>query len=232
MSKFQLVELVKINSTKNITELNQVEVKELQKALNICGFNAGPEDGILGNNTKKAFSDFKISTYQKELSLIGVGSIKTLQDRINKTPDKITKISDNGIKLIEFFEGKRNHAYLDPVGLKTIGVGHLMKPNETIPDYLTDEQVHDLLRKDVHIFETAVSCLVKVPINQNQFDSLVSFSFNLGVGALESSTLLRFLNKGDYIGAADQFLVWNKAGGRILEGLVIRREKERELFLK
>ena len=75
-------------------------------------------------------------------------------------------------------------------------------------------------------------CLLKVPINQNQFDALVSFSFNCGSGALKKSTLLRKLNARDFSGAANEFLKWNKSNGIILEGLVKRRKDERELFLK
>lgn len=231
-SNFTLVELSKINSTKNITELSKIEVKELQKALNICGFNVGSEDGILGNNTIKAFADFKLSTYQKESTLIGVGSVKALQDRINKQPEKITKISDGGIKMIANFEGKRNSKYLDAVGLWTIGIGHLIKSGEVFNSVLTDQEVFDLFRKDISGFEQAVSNLVKVKINQNKFDALVSFAFNCGVGALESSTLLRVLNEGNYQLAADNFLKWDKGDGKTIYGLTLRRQKERELFLK
>ncbi len=73
---------------------------------------------------------------------------------------------------------------------------------------------------------------VTVPLNQNQFDALVSLTYNIGSGAFNNSTLLKKLNKGDYQGAADQFLVWNKAGGKVMKGLVRRREAEQALFLK
>lgn len=231
-NNFILTELSKINSSKNIKDLNQAEVKELQKALNFSGFDCGITDGILGEKTKKAFADFKLSTYQKDPSLIGIGSIKALQDRINNQPKKINKISDDGIKMIANFEGKRNSKYLDAIGLPTIGIGHLIKLGEIFDSVLTDQEVFDLFRKDITEYEKAVSRLVKVKINQNQFDALVSFSFNCGIGALESSTLLRVLNEGNYILASDNFLKWDKGDGRTIEGLTIRRRKERELFLK
>lgn len=231
-NSFALIELSKINSTKNLNELNKEQVKELQKALNFIGFDCSLVDGILGEKTIKAFADFKNSTYQKEPNLIGVGSIKALQDRINNQPDKITKISDDGLHVIANFEGKRNSMYFDTVGLRTIGIGHLIKPNEIFPHILTDQEVYELFRKDVSGFEKAVSNLVKVKINQNQFDALVSFSFNCGVGALESSTLLRVLNEGNYQLAADNFLKWDKGDGKTIYGLTLRRQKERELFLK
>ncbi|EDH9820259.1 TPA_asm: lysozyme, partial [Salmonella enterica subsp. enterica serovar Typhimurium] len=80
-------------------------------------------------------------------------------------------------------------------------------------------------------YENDVSRLVKVKLTQGQFDALVSFAYNLGARTLSSSTLLRKLNSGDYAGAADEFLRWNKAGGKVLNGLTRRREAERALFL-
>lgn len=80
-------------------------------------------------------------------------------------------------------------------------------------------------------FEKGVSDLVKVPLNQNQFDALVSFAFNLGLGNLKSSTLLKKLNASDYIGASKEFERWNRAGGKVLNGLTRRRIAERDLFL-
>lgn len=228
----KLTELSKITTTKTLSELNSSQVKELQTALNFIDTPAGPEDGICDEKTIKAFADFKLSTYQKEPNLIGVGSIKALQDRINNQPKKITKISDDGIKMIANFEGKRNSKYLDAVGLPTIGIGHLIKSGEVFNSVLTDQEVFELFRKDVSGFEKAVARLVKVKINQNQFNALVSFAFNCGIGALESSTLLRVLNEGNYQLAADNFLKWDKGDGKTIYGLTLRRQKERELFLK
>jgi lysozyme len=138
-------------------------------------------------------------------------------------------ISKKGIDLIKEFEGEELTAYLCPAGVWTIGVGHTgddVKSGLTI----SAAQSEALLRKDLTRFEKGVSRLVKVPLTQHQFDALVSFAFNLGLGALGRSTLLRLLNAGDYEGAADQFKRWNKAGGRVLAGLVRRRAAEAALF--
>lgn len=137
----------------------------------------------------------------------------------------------NGLSLVKSFEGLRLTKYQDVVGKWTIGYGHLILPSESFPAPITESQAEALLRKDLSISEAGVSNLVKVPINQNQFDALVSFTFNLGVGNLQNSTLLKKLNAGDKQGAADEFLRWNKAGGKEVAGLTRRRAAERSLFL-
>jgi len=141
------------------------------------------------------------------------------------------KASDDIITFIANFEGWGGSPYLCSGGIATIGFGHTSNVKMTDPP-ITREQGLALLKKDIERFERAVSRLVTVPINQSQFDALVSFAFNLGEGALGESTLLRKLNAGDYVGAADQFLRWNKAGGRVLAGLTRRRKAERDWFLK
>jgi lysozyme len=143
--------------------------------------------------------------------------------------------SQTGINLIKGFEGKRLTAYDDGVGVWTIGYGTIKYPNGVRVkkgDTCTEVQAETYLKSDLVKFENAINRLVKVPLNQNQFDALASFTYNLGETNLSKSTLLRKLNAKDYKGAADQFLVWNKAGGRVLTGLVRRREVERSLFLK
>lgn len=143
--------------------------------------------------------------------------------------------SQTGINLIKGFEGKRLVAYDDGVGVWTIGYGTIKYPNGVRVkkgDTCTEVQAETYLKSDLVKFENAINRLVKVPLNQNQFDALASFTYNLGETNLSESTLLRKLNAKDYKGAADQFLVWNKAGGRVLTGLVRRREAERSLFLK
>jgi len=140
------------------------------------------------------------------------------------------KISDKGLSLIKEFEGCKLTAYKDIVGVLTIGYGSTgthVKEGMTI----SQERAEALLREDVLRFEQCVNKLVKVELTQNQFDALVSFAFNLGCGNLGSSTLLKKLNARDYQGAADQILRWNRAGGKIVNGLVRRREAERTLFL-
>ncbi|MBN5282608.1 lysozyme [Serratia ureilytica] len=144
------------------------------------------------------------------------------------------KISDDGMALIKRFEGLRLQAYQDSVGVWTIGygwtqpvAGRKVGAGMAI-DAATAER---LLVCGVAQFEQGVERLVTVTITQGQFDALVSFAYNLGLRALEKSTLLRRLNAGDRQGAADQFGRWVNAGGVRLDGLVARRAAERALFL-
>ena len=138
------------------------------------------------------------------------------------------QISKAGLDLIKQFEGLYLQAYRCPAGVPTIGYGHTA--GVAMGQTITQQQADDYLRRDVRQFERAVERQVSVPLTQGQFDALVSFAFNLGEGALAQSTLLRLLNAGDYAGAAAQFDRWNKAGGRVLPGLVRRRAAERALF--
>lgn len=140
------------------------------------------------------------------------------------------KTNQAGVDLIKGFEGLRLAPYKDPVGLLTVGYGHLVKPGEQFGT-LTEAEAEDLLRNDLRDAESAVERLVKVPLTDNQHAALVSFTFNCGGGNLEKSTLLKKLNAKDYAGAGFEFLKWNKAGGKILAGLVRRRRAEMELFL-
>jgi lysozyme len=140
------------------------------------------------------------------------------------------KISQAGTDLIKSFEGLRLEAYRCPAGIWTIGYGHVGR--RVMRGLSIDEATAEIwLRSDLEHFENGVSKLLRVPVRQSQFDALVSFAFNLGLGALERSTLLRKLNARDDYGAADEFLRWNIAGGKVLEGLTRRRKAERELFL-
>ena len=138
-------------------------------------------------------------------------------------------ISETGISLIKKWEGFRANAYRDPVGIWTIGYGHIkgVKPGQ----YISEPDALKLLREEVKAYEAAVHNLVSVPLNQNQYDALTSFCYNVGKGALKHSTLLELLNREDYRAAADQFLRWVKGAGRTLPGLVSRRQEERGLFL-
>ena len=159
--------------------------------------------------------------------LLNIFKIKLIGDEM--------KTSNVGISLIQEFEDLRLNAYDDGVGIWTIGYGTIKYPNGVRVkkgDVCTKEQALEYFKHDLKEFEETVNNKVKVPINQNQFDALVSLSYNIGSGAFSNSTLLKKLNNKDYKGAADQFLVWNKGGGRVLKGLVRRREAERALFLK
>jgi len=144
--------------------------------------------------------------------------------------NKNKSISLNGIDFIKRHEGWRAQLYLDAAGFATIGYGHLLKPDETY--FLIDKTEGErILKADLKIAENAVNEFVKVELTQGMFDSLVSFVFNLGVNAFKGSTLLSILNNGDYEGASNQLLLWNRAGGEINQGLVNRRQAERNLFL-
>lgn len=142
-------------------------------------------------------------------------------------------ISADGISLVKHFEGLYLEAYKDEVGVWTIGYGHtgLQHRDGTVfhGRKITKEEAEQLLRYDMRQFEERVSALVNVPLNDDQFSALVSFDFN--TGGLAKSTLLKRLNDGMYQVAADQFLLWDKAGGRSLRGLTRRRHSERNLFL-
>lgn len=141
------------------------------------------------------------------------------------------KISAAGIELLKQFEGCRLTAYQDSVGVWTIGFGTTtgVKEGQTISQIKAEEY----LRFDLAIFEKAVTESLKVPVNQNQFDALVSFTYNVGVSAFRSSTLLNLINeKTDKKVVAAEFSKWVKAGNQTLPGLVSRRKAESELFLK
>lgn len=142
--------------------------------------------------------------------------------------------SDKGIALIKEFEGCKLTAYQDSVGVWTIGYGWT-QPVDGKPIRagmtIKQETAERLLKTGLVSYENDVSRLVKVRLKQGEFDALVSFTYNLGARSLSASTLLRKLNAGDYAGAADEFLHWNKAGGKVLNGLTRRREAERALFL-
>jgi len=137
-------------------------------------------------------------------------------------------ISGKGLDLIKSFEGFRATAYICPAGVLTIGYGST-GPHAKKGMTITEAQGEELLRKDVARFERGVSALVG-ETTQGRFDALVSFAFNIGLGALESSTLLKKHKAGDYAGAAEQFARWNKGGGKVLPGLTRRRAAETDLY--
>lgn len=138
-------------------------------------------------------------------------------------------ISQQGLELVKKFEGVKLQAYLDSVNIPTIGVGHIK--GVKMGDTITMEQADAFLADDIKEAEAAVSNCVKVQLEQCQVDALVSWTFNLGGGNLSKSTMLKRLNDGDFDGAADEMLKWNRAGGRVLPGLTKRRIAERMLFL-
>jgi len=138
------------------------------------------------------------------------------------------KISEEGISLIKRFEGCRLEAYKCSAEVLTIGYGHTGGVKED--DTITQEEADKLLKADVFKFEKNVEDNVKVELNQSQFDALVAWTFNLGVGNLRSSTMLQKLNNEDYTSVPSEMKRWNKAGGKTLDGLIRRRKAESLLF--
>lgn len=138
-------------------------------------------------------------------------------------------VSERGLEIIKEFEGLYLSAYLDPVGVWTIGYGHTLGvyPGMTI----TAQEADKLLRQDVAGHVQGIYNSVRVPLNQNQFDALASFVFNLGANILSNSTLLEYINSKQWYAAAEEMKLYNKGGGMVLEGLVRRRNMEAELFL-
>lgn len=143
-------------------------------------------------------------------------------------------LSTDGLIFIEDEESLRLHPYTVE-GVFHIGFGHKMDPieiKELVPNgSITEEDAAALLREDVCIAVDSVNRSVTVPLSQNQFDALVSFAFNVGVGAFEGSTLLKVLNLGEYKAAAQQFLRWDHVNGRVVQGLLERRIAEQKRFL-
>jgi lysozyme len=144
------------------------------------------------------------------------------------------KTSEVGKNLIKEFEGFRATAYICPAGVVTVGYGTTrIKGNAVqLGTTITTDEADVLLEEDLKKFEDAVNQNVRVEITQNQFDALVAFVYNVGAGNFKKSTLLKKINAEDFTVAADEFLKWNKAGGKVLKGLTRRRTAERELFLR
>jgi len=141
------------------------------------------------------------------------------------------KINKDGLELIKHFEGCYLSPYYCPAGVLTQGYGHTGKDVKKGVN-ITQAQADKWLAEDMAEFEDAVTRLVKADLNENQFSALVSFSFNVGSGALARSTLLRCIHAGDFKEAGRQFLRWDKAKGKRLKGLTRRREAEKKLFEK
>ena len=141
----------------------------------------------------------------------------------------IKQIGKPGLDLIKSFEGLKLRAYLCPAKVWTIGYGSTGQ-HVTPGKVITEAQAEELLKHDLDRFEAAVTRLVTVPLHQNQYDALVSFAFNVGISALERSTLLKRVNAKLFDQAAAEFQKWNRAAGRPLAGLTRRRAAEAALF--
>ena len=139
-------------------------------------------------------------------------------------------LSTTGLELLKNSEGFRARTYADIAGFRTIGFGHRQAIAEDYPAGITMQQAETILAADVLTAESAISRLVRVPLNQGQFDALVDFVFNLGSGRLAASTLLKYLNAGNYDAAAWQLLAWDHTGSQENAGLKARREAEFRLW--
>jgi GH24 family phage-related lysozyme (muramidase) len=140
------------------------------------------------------------------------------------------KLNKAGLDLIKEFEGCKLKAYQDSVGVWTIGYGHTKGVKRG--DVITQKQAEDIFEDDINIFAPGVEKLIDNDVNDNEFAAMVSLAFNIGLSAFGRSGLLRAVNRGDFGTAANEFLKWNKAGGRVLAGLTRRRKAERALFIK
>lgn len=155
-------------------------------------------------------------------------------------------LTDEFIEKLKHHEGVRNKPYRDVVHLWTVGVGHLMYPaqvqlpmidrklfplKEEDNRVFTDEEVSQILRADLRRFELGVLRMCPRADSDNQYRALISFAFNVGLGNLQRSGLRMKHNRGDYAEAAEEFMKWTKAGGKVFKGLVKRRQDERNLYL-
>lgn len=138
--------------------------------------------------------------------------------------------SPKGLAILKEFEGLRLKEYIDAGGYLSIGYGHLLQNGERFEDGITKEKAEELLQQDVQDAEFVVDGMITVPLNQNQFDALVSFAYNIGGDQFAKSTLVRLLNDGEYNEVPHQLSRWNKSNGKVIKALVRRRRKEGELF--
>ena len=139
----------------------------------------------------------------------------------------------NAIDLIKKYEGFSPQAYQDSVGVWTIGYGTTRINGQPVKAgmTITEDQAIQIVQQEVNKLWSQIESIVKVPINDNHMNALVDFAYNLGFNALKTSTLMKKLNAGDFTGAANEFTRWVYAGGKVLPGLVKRREAEKQLFL-
>ena len=139
--------------------------------------------------------------------------------------------SQKGIDLIKKFEGFSDKEYICPAGKPTIGYGHVVLANEYFQEPMTRRAAEILLKKDLEPRQKSLNSFLKVKVNQNQFDALISLIYNIGVDNFRKSTLLKFINERLFDKVPDQFRRWRFSNGKVLKGLVTRREEEIKLWL-
>ena len=165
--------------------------------------------------------------------VIATATDATVADMLGLAIDQMV-VSLFGVDLSCGLVRKQHTAYDDGVGVWTIGFGTTVYPNGikvNKGDTCTEAQAKAYMAHDLKKFESAVNNAVKIPLNQNKFDALVSLAYNIGASAFSQSTLVKKLNTNDIRAAADQFDVWVNAGGKRMQGLINRRAKEKALFL-
>ena len=140
----------------------------------------------------------------------------------------LMKLGERGTEILKYFEGCKLTAYQDSVGVWTIGYGHTKGVYDGMT--VTQDQAEQMLLSELEEYEGYIKDMVTVPLTQNQFDALVVWVYNLGPTNFRNSTLLKELNAGNYNAAGQEITRWNKAGGKVLAGLVKRREAEAQLF--
>ena len=213
------------------------QVKKLQRALSRAGF-AVTADGVFGPATERAVRAAQSARGLVADGVVGPLTWKALTPRAAAAEDDGgCGLSEQGAAFIGHFEGFSANLYNDPAGHCTIGFGHLVhhgpingsEPAE-FKRGITRERGLAILREDAKTASDAIERLVKTPLKGHQRDALISFTFNLGAGALQTSTLLRLLNQGDYASVPEQLNRWTMAGGKQLPGLVTRRQAEGKLF--
>lgn len=216
----------------------QPHEKQFVKAgtiLPLSSYAIAPEDHLkitLGTTSAGKQLQFQGRTtwyaYRPALQLLRNGQVIPLSP--SRPPaSAVQTMNAKGLRLLKTFEGLKLDAYIDAVGIWTIGYGTTtgVRPGMKI----TEAQAEAFLKRDLELFEKVIRNEVKVPLNDDQFSALVSFTYNVGAGALIGSTLLKLLHQKNYQAAADQLLRWNKGDGRELPGLTRRRKAERALFL-
>lgn len=216
-----------------------METRRIQAKLNERGYGPLKVDNNYGDKTTAAVAKFQAD--HPPLVVDGRVGPKTLAvlfegaAAVEPTPSAgLMTTSASGRHAISQREGVRLTAYQDSVDVWTIGVGHTAAAGPPSPHAgmtISAAECDAILSRDLATFEGGVLKAVKVSLRQNEFDALVSFAFNVGLGAFAKSTLLKKLNADDRNGAAEQFLKWTKAGGKTLAGLVTRRQSERRQFL-
>ena len=199
-------------------------------------------DWLRSMQDDKKLTQNEVDTANALLSNTDAQTLKNwLMDINNWSDTSGMTLSQKGLDIIKQFEGFRSEPYRDSVGVWTIGYGNTYYPSgkkvsasdKHLTEYEASKLKLDIINKD---FSPSVNLLLKKEIEQgkitqNMFDALLSLIYNIGVGALARSSVIRHLKAGDKESAAKAFLMWNKAKGKTLKGLTIRRQKESDLFL-